>query len=205
MPIPNVFEYPIKRPGFIQGVTWQGNPGDTQLILSLEYTNAADQPSQTYLYTVPNAKASLCLPTNATVSALDEDAIIAHIRMAGMISGTVPGSKEYQDAISSIGGTDSRYFQMPIGDVKVIDIKSVTERILELTIQKGSSPSRVVQADVQDLAKYSFAPSTQLLTVAGAIKKEFPTYIHDPVNSKFLTQIQMDTISEYVLTIEPWI
>lgn len=208
MPTPTVFLYPVKRPGFITGVTWNGQPGDPSHSLAIEYVGSNGLPSQTMLYTTPNTNplATLCLPTSKGVADLIDDLYIAHVRMAGMISGTIPGSMEYDDAIKGTGLLNGRNFQMPIGDVKITDVVSVDERNIKITFQKTSGgATHDVTADVDDLAKYAFAASTQLLVVAGAIKKQFPTYVHDHATNKHLTQAQMDNISAFVMTLEPWI
>lgn len=209
MPTPTVFTYPVKRPGFITGVTWNGQPNDASVSLSIEYVNENGLPASTTLYTTGNPNQpvpTLCLPSGKTVNDMIDDLLIAHVRMAGMISGTIPGSQEYEDAITGTGLLNGRNFQTPIGDVKITQVQSVNERTIRLTFQKTSGGiTRDVDADVQDLSKYAFAASTQLLVVAGAIKKQFPTYIHDAATNKHLTQAQMDTISAYVLDLEPWI
>lgn len=207
MPTPMVLEYPIKRPGFITNAYWLGLPTDPEISLVLEYVDAQGNANQTVLYTTPVAIASLCLPhTLKTVADLSDDVYIAHVRMAGMVSGAIPGSEEYNNAIKGDGLLGARYFQTPIGDVKVTDIQMIYPSNVQMTFQKtGGGPTHVVVTDVADLSTYSFTPSTQLITVAGAIKKQYPTYIHDAATGKFLTQTQMDTIAAYVMGIEPWI
>lgn len=201
-----VLSYPLKRPAFITNVTWVGNPGDQEISLNLEYQDAQGLPAQTTLYSLPAAEATLCLPNGRTIDTVPEDVLTAHARMAGMISGTVPNSEEYAAALKGDGLLNGRNFQSPIGDVKVTDVQSVSANLLRLTFQKSSGgTTRNVDVDVRDLATYAFVPSTQLLVVAGAIKKEFPTYIQDADNNKFLTQAQMDDISAYVLSLNPWI
>ncbi len=203
---PVVLAYPIRRPGFITGVTWVGTPSDEELHLNVEYVDQSGQPAQTSLYTTPVQQATLCLPSAKGVLDLSDDLFIAHARMAGMISGTIPGSQEYADALKGTGLIDGRNFQMPCGDVKVTDVQAMGGRDIRLTFQKSSGgPTRDVVADIADLATYAFAPSTQLLTVAGAIKKQYPTYVHDVATGKHLTQQQMDIIESYVLGLEPWI
>lgn len=208
MTTPTNLGYPAKRPGFITGVTWNGQPQDAQLSLSIEYVGENGNPSQTVLFTTPKTDPvpTLCLPSGKTITDMIDDVMIAHIRMAGMISGTIPGSQEYTDAITGTGLLNGRNFQTPIGDVKVTAVQSVDERTIRLTCQKTSGGiTRDVDADINDLAKYAFAPSTQLLVIAGAIKKQYPNYIHDAATNKHLTQQQMDTIEAFVMGLEPWI
>lgn len=205
MPTHLVLAYPIKRPGFIEAANWVGSPGQDDLTLQLEYKDAQGVPSTTSLYTVNAPNATLCLPSSKSIADLPEDIFTSHIRMAGMISGTVPGSVEFDNAIKG-PMLDARNFQMPVGDVKVTAIAPVSPTILRFTFQKTSGgATRDIDMDVRDLASYAFAPSTQLLVVAGAIKKQYPTYIQDHANGKDLTQTQMDTIAAYVLGLDPWI
>lgn len=205
---PLIFNYPVKRPGFITNLTWNGQVGDEQMSLQVEYVDENGTPKATILYTTPhtNPLATLCLPTSKTIADVSDDCIIAHIRMAGMISGTIPGSTEYDDALKGTGLLNGRNFQMPIGDVKVTDVQSVTDRDIQITVQKTSGgATKAVVTDVNDLSRYVFVPSTQLLCIAGAIKKQFSTYVHDHATNKHLTQAQMDAISAYVMDLEPWI
>jgi len=202
---PVVFAYPIKRPGFITGCNWVGGPTDPEISLRVEYVDASGQAAVMELYTTPAGPATLCLPTSKAIEDLPEGVLVAHLRMAGMISSQVPGSKEYEDAIKGDGVLNTRDFQMPIGNVKVTNIASTSERLLTVTFQKGTATPRDVVVDIADLATYSFAPSTQLLVIAGSIKKQYPTYVHDAATNKFLTQTQMNTIAAYVLGLEPWI
>lgn len=205
MPAHLVLSYPIKRPGFIENVTWVGAPGQDDLTLNLEYKDAQGMAAQTSLYTVNAPNATLCLPASKGIMDLPEDILTAHVRMAGMISGTVPGSVEYDNAIKG-PMLDARNFQMPIGDVRVTSIVPVSPTMHRFTFQKTSGGlTRDLDIDIRDLATYAFAPSTQLLVVAGAIKKQYPTYIQDHANGKDLTQAQMDTIAAYVMGLDPWI
>lgn len=205
MAIPTIFTYPVQRPNFLTGVTWQGNQGDAALVLNLEYTASDGSAASKSLYTTPSSIASLCLPTSKVIADLDEDLLIAHVRMAGMISGTIPGSKEFSDAVSTSGVADARYFQTPIGDVKITNIISLNDSNVRVTMQKGSAATRDINMEIADLSHYSFAPSTQLIVVAGAIRKQYPTYVHDAATNKYLTQAQMDNIAAYVLTLNLWI
>ena len=206
MPTHLVLGYPIRRPAFTENANWVGEPGQDDLTLRLEYRDAQGQAGQTELYTVTAENATLCLPNSKDIHSLPEDVFSAHVRMAGMVSGTIPGSSEYDAAIKADGAGNARNFQMPIGDVRVTTIQYLTAAMVRFTFQKTSGgPTRDIDLDVRDLATYAFAPSTQLLVVAGAIKKQYPTYIQDHANGKDLTQTQMDTIAAYVLGLDPWI
>lgn len=205
MAIPKIYTYPVKRPGFFTSVSWSGNPGDPHPSLDIFYIGGDGNSASVSMLTRDHPDGFMCLPTTATINDLTEDLLTAHIRMAGMISGTIPGSKEYSDALILTNQANDRYFQMPIGDVKVISVVSLSDQILAVEFQKGSAASRTIDIPILDLATYSFAPSTQLLCIAGAVRKQYPTYIQDPATNKYLTQTQMDNIANYVMTIEPWV
>lgn len=205
MPIPKIYKFPVERPGFIESVQWLGQPGADEVQLQLNYTDETGLPASISLYALNNPNATLCLPTSKVITDLSEDVLNAHVRMAGLISGTVPGSQEYFDAVTVVGEGNARNFQTPIGDVKVTAVETKSDTVVELTMQKGSQTPRSILVPTGDLADYAFAPSTQLLVVAGAIKKQFPTYIQAPASGKFLTQQQMDDIAAFVMTLSPWI
>ena len=205
MPIPAMYPYPVRRPGFVPAATWQGQPGADELQLEGTYTNDVGLPASLVFHTKNATDANLCLPTAALVTDLSADLLIAHVRMSGMISGTVPGSKEYQDAIQGTGVLNEKWFQTPAGDVKVVGIIPLSDTQTKLQFQKGTGAIRDVIAGNDELASYSWAPSTQLLVIAGAVRKQFPTYIQDPDTGKFLTQAQMDDIAAFILTLQPWV
>lgn len=205
MTTPTIYTYPVKRPGFITSASWAGNPGDPHPELDIFYTSAGGTTASVPLLTRDHPDGFMCLPTTANINDLSEDLLVAHIRMAGMISGTIPGSDEYADALVATDLVNSKFFQTPIGDVKVISITSVSDSYLAVEFQKGSATSRTLQVPIADLASYTFAPSTQLLCIAGAVKKQYPTYVQDPATNKYLTQTQMNNIANYIMTLEPWI
>lgn len=206
MPTPIVHPFPVKRPGFFTGVNWVGQPGNDEVQLDLSYTSALGLPAVHTLYALNNPNATLCLPSSKTILDVPDDVLIAHLRMAGMIAGVVPGSQEYADAMIESGQGNAVNFQTPIGAVKVTSIAFISDTLVDVEFQKTSGGTKkTVRTGYVDLASYSFAPSTQLSVMAGSIKKQFPTYVQDPTQSQFLTQAQMDDIRSYVLSQEPWI
>ncbi|MGH7701643.1 MAG: hypothetical protein ACREMO_00985, partial [Gemmatimonadales bacterium] len=108
-------------------------------------------------------------------------------------------------AIQGVALLNEKWFQTPCGDVKVTAITPVSDTQIQLTMQKGTGPTRNVLAGIDELSTYSFAPSTQLFVIPGAIRRQFPTYIQDPAAGRYLTQVQMDAIVAYVLTLQPWV
>lgn len=206
MTTPVVQPFPIRRPGFITGAQWSGEPADPQLSLTINFIDDQGIASSVTLLTKNHEDAELCLPTSATIADISDDTLVAHVRMAGMIAGAIPGSKEYSDALIASDVLNTKYFQSPIGDIKVTAVTVMSDTFIKLTFQKASGgATRDVVCGLVDLARYSFAPSTQLLVISGSIKKAFSTYIHDPTNNKHLTQVQMDAIVAYVLALQQWI
>lgn len=207
MPAPVVYDYPVRRPGFITSATWNGTYSDDSMSLVLHYTDETGTPRQLSLFTLGDSNAILCLPTAKGVNDIPADLIVAHIRMMGMITGVTPGSTEWNDAVIGSGLLDAKNFQTPVGDVKVTDVVLVSDVTINIEVQKVSGGTkRTVATSFSDLSSYSFAPSTQLLVVAGAVRKQFPSgYFHDPANSVRLTQAKMDDIAAYVTSLQPWI
>jgi len=147
----------------------------------------------------------LCLPASNDVNTLGprkRDILVAHTRMACMISGlAVPGSKEFLDAFI---GQDQNNLQTAIGTVKVTQVVNVDDQCVEMTFRCGSGPTLAFEVDHGELNKYVFVPATQLLVVPGAVEKQFPTYVHNHP-TQVLSQQQKDDIAAYCLTLEPWI
>jgi hypothetical protein len=204
MPQPIQYTFPVKRQGLILAATWVG--ADDDLALEITYTSETGSPALKSLRTsnATEGLGEICLPSSASILDISRDAIIASVRMATMISRTTPGSKEWDDAMTS--EQDSVDFQMAIGNVKMKEARIVNDALVELDmVKKGSStPIKTVLTDIQELSSYTFTPETQLLCVAGALEKEFPTYIHN-YPSTVLSQAQKDAIAAYVPTLALWI
>lgn len=206
--IPRVHAWPVKRPGFITGVFWNGDDDDLSMIV--QYTNQSGGNASISLETKnADRKGEFCLPTSSDVADLADtperirDILAAHVRMAVMIKGhAVPGSTEFEDAILDHIG--SNHLQTALGTVKVKSVTIIDDQCLDIEFQKGSGTKRTYRFDHQELMNYVYVPQTQLLVVAGAIEKEFSSYVHDHPND-VLTQVQRDDIDEYLLGLEPWV
>jgi len=207
MTTPAVHEFPVRRPGFISLAQFTGN--DDRLDLELQFTDETGTGRTKALACTrnpadPGDPGVICLPNSKTISDLNETALIAHIRMATLISGTIPGSQEWQDAFMT--AIDKPNLQTAIGNVKIVSVQQMTDIVLQVSVQKTSGgPIRVLDTDYGELGQYTFAPITQLLVVAGAIEAQYPTYIHDPQNGSILTTSQKANIVAYVMALEPWI
>lgn len=205
MPTPVIHEFPVKRPGFITAASWLGGPQD--MVLRLEYIGAGGQGGMVSLATKGENPGEICLPTSSDLATLGgatraRDILIAHARMACMIAGhAIPGSIEFDEAIAS---GQLANLQTALGTVKVVAARAIDDVNCQLDFRKGTGPIFTVDTSYAEVNRYSFDPSTQLLVVAGAVEKEFPTYVHDYPNVQ-LTEAQKDAIAAYVLTLEPWI
>jgi len=74
-----------------------------------------------------------------------------------------------------------------------------------VTFRQGNNgASRQYVMDHGELNRYTFAPSTQLFVIPGAVKKQFPNYVHDHPNT-VLTTTQREDIRSYVLGLALWI
>jgi hypothetical protein len=203
MTIPVVWEFPVKRPGFITSAQWFG--GDADLQLQIGYIGANGQGGGLNFQTRGEDPGEICLPSSSDLNNLGfraRDVLVAHTRMACMIAGhAVPGSKEFLDAFIQ---SETNNLQTALGTVKVVEVRMLNDQSVELDFKQGTGQVYTVQAGYDELNRYSFAPSTQLLVAAGAIKKAHPTYVHN-YPSQVLTPQQKDDIIATVMTLTPWI
>lgn len=209
MPIPYLPGHPVKRPaGFLLNPQFEGN--DDSLVLRVEY------PDNLGINRVINFRCTqqgsdqqeICIAnTKWDLSNISRDTIVAHLRMASIISKTIPGSKEWSDALVNVGLLDSKYFQMAVGQVKLISWEVLDERMLRLEFQRGTTSDKVFHdVDMMEMTAetYTYAPSTQLLVIPGAIEVQFPNYHHDYPSVVLTTQQRQDII-DYVSELELWI
>lgn len=209
MAIPFNYGYPVLRPGVVVDASFQGS--DANLNLNIVYYNefGATEAFVMPCCSVAHGMGLICLPSSATIQDVNRDAIVASVRMATLISSMIPGSSEWNDAITTDGGllNETMDFQMSIGNVKVKTLRVVTDSHVELDmVKKGTtSPVQTIVTDYDELGRYTFAPDAQLHCVAGAIEKQFPTYVHDPANNVLLTQARKDEIVAYVKTLVLWV
>lgn len=207
MTAPFVHEFPVRRPGYITNCEWVGP--DNQLQLQVNYydeTNAYRQIKFDTRHIADATKGEVCLPNSTDLTNLGaryEDILMAHTRMACMVSRSgIPGSTEFNDALMS---GPSANLNTALGTVKVMAITPVSDQTVTLTYRCSSGgPTLDIVVDYRDLNNYSFVPDTQLFVIPGAIKKQFPTYVHDYPNT-ILSQARRDEIAAYVLTLAPWI
>ena len=201
--------FPVKRPGFIQQASWIGD--DDDLSLQVTYYKIGGQGA-TESFETKNADpraGEICLPTSSDISTIADnesrrrDILAAHLRMACFLHGlAVPGSREFEDSFVHLEGN---HFQTSIGTVKVDSFEVIDDQCMNITFQKGSGPKETYVFDHQELNKYVFSPTAQVLVLPGAIEKEFSGYVHDHPDTT-LTQAQKDNIVDFCLNgFIPWV
>ena len=208
MPTPVVYSRPIKRPGFISGAQFTGD--NDRLDLELQYTDSSGIPRTLVLPCCRNPDdaqdpGAICLPSSKGINDLKQDALISHLRMSTFITGFLPGSTEWIDAFMS--ESEASHIQTAIGTVRVLRFEPQDDQIVHVIVAKSGSLSieRTLVTDYSELSNYSFAPGTQLLCVAGAIEKQFPSYVHFPSSGQVLSTNQKSDIVSYVQTLDQWI
>lgn len=206
MTVPAIHPFPVKRPGFIEQAHWLG--GDDDLAFQVSYRNS-EGDLQTKSFDTRNAERAgeICIPASNDVLDMGpntRDILVAHVRMACMVAGiAVPGSKEFEDAILN-GQLLAAGLQTAIGTVKVTNVVLVDDSCMDLEFRQGTGAKRVYRIDHGELNSYQFVPSTQLGVVPGAVKKQFPTAVHNHPTTA-LTQSEKDAIAAYVVGLAFWI
>lgn len=209
MPIPTDHGFPVKRPSFIQSCTWVGP--DQQLVLKLTYFDAGGVLRQFTMSTRnigDGTPGEVVLPTGLLGNDLHnlgpryEDILTAHTRMACLVSRSgIPGSTEFMNALQE--GVSAN-LNTALGVVKVTDVQAVDDSTIAITYKCGTGPTLTVNIDYTNLNNYVFVPDTQLFVIAGAIKKQFSTYVHD-YPTTILSQTRRDDIVAYVMSLQIWI
>jgi hypothetical protein len=217
MPAPRVYPFPIKRPGgFLLGARFAG-PDET-LTLEVDYPDGlGNLQTVSFRCTAlgPNDPQEVCIPNAAwDVTKIHRDALVASIRMASIVSGTIAGSQEWLDALQKVtdpllGTPGDRWFQLACGQVKVKSVSYPDDSCIAVEFQRGTTAD-VVTHDIGlteiNAVSYVYAPSTQLLVIPGAIEKGAPanSWEHD-YPSDPLTTAERDAIVTYVLGLKPWV
>jgi hypothetical protein len=205
-PIPVVHAFPVRRPNFILSAEWLNQ--DAQLALKITFRDAGGTLKQLQFATRnlgDGTKGEICLPNSSDLHDLGprhEDVLMAHTRMPCMVSRSgIPGSDEFKEAL--LNGLSAN-LNTALGVVKVVTITPIDDQTVALEFQQGSGPKLTINVGYADLNNYVFEPETQLFIIAGSVKKQFPTYVHD-FPTTVLTQARKDEIVAYVLAMQPWI
>lgn len=206
MPTPTVHPFPVKRPNFVEQANWLGP--DDDLALQVVYTDVTGQLQSVQFQTKSADNAGeICLPASndvATLGPRTRDVLAAHLRMACLLGGiAVPGSAEFNNVLADQANPAN--LQTAIGDVKITAVSLLNDQEAVVTFRQGNNgASRQYVMDHGELNRYTFAPSTQLFVIPGAVKKQFPNYVHDHPNT-VLTTTQREDIRSYVLGLALWI
>lgn len=206
MTIPVIYDFPVRRPGFIKAASWVGNDENLRLRCMYVDQGGTDRAVEfTTRSTVGNIKGEVCLPSSNDLVNLGlryEDILTAHTRMACLVARSgIPGSTEFNDAL--LNGQSSN-IQTALGMVKVIGVQPIDDQTIAIQYRQGTGPILTINQEYQNLNNYVFVPDTQLFVIPGSIKKEFGTYVHDYPNV-ILSESRREEIAAYCLTLEPWI
>lgn len=194
------YDHPSKRPGIIDSVAFQGE--DDDLSMFVEWSE--DDHSGAITFQLQNIGegqcGTICLPANSSLDEASEDSILASIRMHAFLSGCIAGSDEFL-AMFAVGGGDD--IKSAVGNLRIESVVMIDGLTFHINIKRGVDALAIL-TDHRAVSHYSYAPSTQLLVVAGAVRAEFPSYVHD-YPTHVLTQGERDDIEEYVLGLELWV
>lgn len=203
MATPINYGFPARRPGIITAANFLGP--DDDLALQVEYTNPLGIPA-IISFSTRNAGAvgEICLPTTATINDLTRDAIIASVRMALFLGSHKPWTAEALSAF--VNQEQGQNFQLAIGKCTIVATRfGANDSDLQFDIRKSSGGAvRTISTTIDEIARYTMAPSTQLRVIAGAIEAQFTSYVHDHPNVALTSQQKAD-IASYVLTLAPWV
>lgn len=199
-----LYDFPIKRPKFIESASFDGDDKDLSLTLTYrDHLNSLKAIS--FRLHGEDEDGQMYLPTAKDVDYLaglaeGRDTFVAHLRMCTMIGRHIPGSQEFRDFV--VNHAEASNFQMSVGTVKLDASKTVhqpDQKCIHFVFKKGSgAPFETVVVDYLELVRYSFAPSTQLLTIPGALRKEFG-YVHDFNAGNILTANERQNTLDFIL------
>lgn len=211
MAIPTIFQFPVVRAaGYLQNARFEGE--DERLLFFVDYPNIAGLLESVgfRLYDAGDDKQEMCIPTAVyAIANLSRDTLIAHLRMASMISGAIPGSIEWEDSLKVEGVGETRYFQTAVGQVKVSNFTHPDDASIDIEFQRGTSTDKVTHnVSINEVAQpsYVYSPQTQALVIPGSVLKKYPTgYKHDFPNGDILTAQERADIIAYVNGLEIWV
>ena len=205
--IPIQLSSPVKRPpgDMIISAQWLGPDDDLSLEVSY-YDEAGMTDTISFLCanSLEGYKGDVCMPSSADSTDIDRDTVVAHLRMGSFLASAQFGTFEWDDLWLEQEG--SKDLQLACGNCSVVDRRIVSDATVDIDIRlKGeNNPVQSFLVGVDELTSYSFSPSTQLKTIAGAVKRQFPNYVHE-YPSTILSQAQRIDISEYVELLEIWV
>jgi len=211
MTAPAIYGHPIKRPvGFLFNARFEGE--DEALYFIADFPNIVGAPQQISfrLFNDGNSYQQMCIPTAAyDIEKIDDDALIASLRMASIISCTAPTSQEWKDAMTVEGDGNTKFFQTAVGQTRMSDSALNGDALIDVTFQRGTTTNRkTVSIGYREISQeeYVYSPQTQLQIIAGSVLKQFPSgYKHDYPNGDILTAQERQDIIDYVNALTPWV
>jgi hypothetical protein len=194
------YDHPSKRPGIIDTVTFHGDDDDLSMVV--EWSEGHDSGAVTFqLQNLDEGQCgTICLPANSSLDDASKDSIEASIRMHAFLSGSIAGSDEFLAMFAVGGGND---IKSAVGNLRIDSVVMVDGLTFNINIKRGVDTLAIL-TDHRAVSHYSYAPSTQLLVIAGAVRAEFPSYVHD-YPTHVLTQGERGDIEAYVLGLELWV
>lgn len=210
MPAPVIYKHPIKRPaGFLSNARFEGD--DDRLYFRFDYPDLAGNPHtlEFRLFTDGADKQEMCIATSLfDIANIERDVFVAHIRMASMVAGAIPTSKEWEDAMTLSSPLTAKYFQGPVGEMRITQFSRPNQQEIDVEFQRGTTTNRVThRISINELTQeqYVYAPDTQLRVVSGSVLKAFGSSHRHNFPGDILTAQERTDIINYVNTLEPWV
>ncbi len=207
MAVPIQLDRPVKRPPgqMILGSQWIGS--DDDLSLEVSYLDHLGVPDTIAFSTANNTEGrigAVCMPSSSVAGDIERDTVAAHLRMGSFLAGALIGSFEWDNMWLEQNG--ARDVQLACGTAVVVALRFVSDTSVEvdLKVKGGNSPVHTFLLGVDELATYSFVPSTQLRVIPGAVKAQFPNYVHE-FPGTVLNASQRQDIVDYVNNLQIWV
>lgn len=200
MTAPFNWSAPVIRLGALLSANWNGP--DDDLSLDIQFLDNLGTPvTRSLRCTADGVLGDVCLPSSATILDVPDETVIAHVRMAGWVRGSVPvpGSTEWLALFQDEGEIPD--FQLAIGNARIYAARPVSDVEFEFDIRKKgtSSPTKTVRTDYGTIRAYNLDPSETVRCIAGGIELRHPTYVHN-YPTQVLSEAQKDAIIATVMS-----
>lgn len=207
MPVPIQLNRPVRRPPgqMVTSAQWVGPDDDLQLEVSyLDALGMPDVITFTTANTNEGRKGEICMASSAEAPDIPRDTVVSHIRMGGFCASALIGTFEWDNLwIEQEGSKD---LQLACGTCSITARRIVSDTCVEVDvrIKGGNHPTGTFLIGVDELTNYEFTPSTQLKTIAGSVKKQFPTFEHEYPGT-ILSANDRQSVVDYVEALEIWV
>jgi hypothetical protein len=203
-----IWDFPVQRPGFVKAAEWIG--GNEQLRLECTYEDEFGDDQVISFDTEGEEAGQICLPATKTINDITDsgggaDTFIAHLRMATLIDKIIIGSATFDGQFISF--ITPQTFTMAVGSIKIAGKALVSAYNYTVYFQDagGLGPLRGIEIGHDELTRYRFQPSTQLLVIPGTIEYTYPAYVHDANGAVYLSTAQKANIVTLLLNSTFWI